>query len=925
MRGQHRRCAQPAVAEADAVECFAHQLGVANAQTGAAGRVAAKGLERAFRVEHGLVVAQRQAGQALHRHRQPQPLQAQPAQWLVGAVQAVGLGIPGRPQHQPQHRCTGGQAVQRQAGRHDGGLLVRQGDGEDQRLERVGAAVGKRVGHCRITLERRGIATRPGQLHGHRLNPAGRAAELQVKGVAGGNGGATGARATIGWQQQAAQGVSVKAGGVAVQAQGQHHRALALGQGQQRRGDGPAQHLGGRGWWVSGRAVGQAAKRFPARLGCVGRLTGCAHLFGVGSGVEVVPDGQAGGIGHTTVAVALGHLQHLGGAGPVGHGGRATSTAQVGLQTGQRRQVGRTHAQRGQALQRGGQVQRLTRGQCQRQHVGQRTGGVGRGGWRCRRRRHRQRQQGITAAAVHRRAVGIGADGPDLLPVGPVGRHAVGQGQAALGHGHDELQALSRHAEVAFDAQQRVVEPVQAFAAGGLPGPGQWAQRGSQHGVDLARLAQCGWQHKQRVAALAGGFNQAGDLRPFGVQHGFGLHHGLEVGQRQAQFSQHKGLHIGPAVQHGVGVVGVGHFGQAVVQAGKLGRCQAQRAAQVGIEIVRRLRLQLEVGVACAAGLLQDGVDARPVGTISRQAAGAQAHQGAQVIQQRHGQAAGDKADDLLGLHQRGPVHRVGRLAGRGGGWQAGQQRQWQRVPRRRAAQGDAQHRQKRGLARAPVKVLTAGLGDAGVAHVHPQRPQLDHLHRAEQCIGRSAVVAVLAGAVFTGTQQGADGQQQVLGACIQRQQHMHLVGHGGLAQHVQHVAVVKIQMAAGQGVGLVAGMAQQLDAGQQQRHLRPGKRRGLLSVKALGRAQVVGGSQQSVTVGQQAGPITLRLVVVIHKHQLGGKGAGKGQQVGAAALVQHGVGRVQLRPLAGGLAGAVGGGGGGGGGRAVSGHLKCP
>ena len=795
VRGQRRRCAHPDEAQADRIQRLGHQLSVADAQAGAAGRAAAKRLEGLFGVEHGLVVAQRQPGQAGDRHRQPQPAQAQAAQCLVGAVLAAGGGVPGRAQHQPQHRAGRGDAVPGQRGRHHRRLLIGQFEREHQRPQRAGG----HTGHCRVAAKRRRVAQRrPAELHRVGVDPAVGPTELQVEGVD--RGAVAGA---VGRRQQPAQRVSVKVRGVAAQAEREHHAALALGQGQQRRYHRPAQHLGGWRRRHGHRHIGQAAKRLPARLGGIRCLIGRPDLAGIGRRVDVVPQRLLGRGHGKAFAVALGDLQHLGGTRPIGWRGRS-------LPAGRRQQVGqpllvdKPDAQRGQARQAGRRVHRLA--QHDGQHVGHRTGRIG-----CRQAGRGGALQHLAPAAEHQLGVGISANLEHPGPVGAVGRHAVGQGQAALQHRHDEVEALGRHAEIALDAGKRRLQAVDA--AGHRPGHG--AERGRQHGVKIPALAQRRAECKAGLAALAGAVDEPADLIPITVEQPFDRHHAAEIGQRQIQLGLHKSLHIGAVGQHGVGLVGAGHLGQAVVQLGVLGFGQAQRAAQIGLEIGRLGGLERKRRVALPAGQAQHGIDAGPVGGVIAETAAAQHQQAAEIVEQRQAQAAVDKADDLLRLQHRLDAQRVRRLAGGRRRRQAGQQRQRQRIARRRAAQRDAQHGHESRLPAAAHQVLAHRLADAGAADVGTQRAQLRHLHGAEQQIGLGAVDAVQTEAVFTGAQRRAGRQAQPAAAVVGQRQHMHLVGHGTLAHHAQDLAVIKVQVAGGQAVELVAGQAQQIDKRQ--------------------------------------------------------------------------------------------------------------
>ena len=89
------------------------------------------------------------------------------------------------------------------------------------------------------------------------------------------------------------------------------------------------------------------------------------------------------------------------------------------------------------------------------------------------------------------------------------------------------------------------------------------------------------------------------------------------------------------------------------------------------------------------------------------------------------------------------------------------------------------------------------------------QRTDPRHLHLTSNKLALGAVHEIAAEAVLAGVQGGTRRQRQLLGPAVEVDQDMDLVGHRTLAHHLEHVAVEKFEMPAGERVDLVPRLAE--------------------------------------------------------------------------------------------------------------------
>jgi hypothetical protein len=135
-------------------------------------------------------------------------------------------------------------------------------------------------------------------------------------------------------------------------------------------------------------------------------------------------------------------------------------------------------------------------------------------------------------------------------------------------------------------------------------------------------------------------------------------------------------------------------------------------------------------------------------------------------------------------------------------------------------------------------------------------------------------------------------------------------IRHGRLRAHLQDVAIVVVQVPGGQAVELLAGVAEELEEGEQQGEVGPTEPARPLALEARGVLHVRDdvGDRDVVAVGEggPAAGVAQLAAIAVKEAQLPREGLHEREQVGVVALVDRHAGRRELGELSAALAGAV-------------------
>ncbi|HRQ96759.1 MAG TPA: hypothetical protein PK440_17445 [Candidatus Accumulibacter phosphatis] len=181
------------------------------------------------------------------------------------------------------------------------------------------------------------------------------------------------------------------------------------------------------------------------------------------------------------------------------------------------------------------------------------------------------------------------------------------------------------------------------------------------------------------------------------------------------------------------------------------------------------------------------------------------------------------------------------------------------------------------------------------------------HLHLIGDQLVPGAVMEVPAQAILAGAQCRSRRQLHGIGAAVEFDQHMDLVGNRALADHPQDVAVEEFEVPPGQGVELRARVLEQLEKSEQQGKVRPRVRARSLRRKSLRLIGIAHG-QVEVDGSDETAPVFLCLIGIVDAEilQLARVGLHESQQVARRAFVDPDMLRIELRQNPARLAGAV-------------------
>ncbi len=852
------RQAHPLDVEVDRVEPRADQLGVAQVEPGADVGPIAEGLEGLARVEPAVFLLQAEIAEAFDGDGELGRGQLDRLEGPEQRRPLLGLGVPALAQEHAQGRpslARAGERRERVAGWIDDQL---EAQARAILVERSWSATERPVVVTWLAARQRGAGQ--GQ-----LDPALGRADLDhpSRGQA---------RAQVLVVELGGRDAELAEEGLALEArvdepERQRDRAGALAERERRRAEAKAEQGRGRMLLVGQR---RAAEGLPARRG-----PGVVELAGrVGVGVEVAPLDLARDRIGQALDVALGQLEHPIDVGP------GVELADVGIAELIAEAIEHAQLTGVEVLleldSRGRPRERLI-GQLgrPREHVGddpiEADQAVSLGP---------DPGQDRASSRVELLAVGVGEDPVDLAPVEVVG---LARFTELLGEADQTIEALDRHREV--DLERADLGLVLRDRAG-RPRPDDrrlTLERLGQVGRERGRVArgQVPGQHAPLPPTRA--LEQAVDLGPLGVDPQLDPHQrfeGFEADRSEVLVDVLADRGLVAVLEEVVDVVDLREPVGLEVE-------HPDPGGEVGVEVTRVGRVHDP----------EQRVDPRPLG-VGLLAPMDPLHHRAQLVVLEEellidpGDVERSAEPDDEGQIDRSALPARDRIAGLGLA-----ERELERVLEGRA----------RGQA-----AIAADIGDARDSAIDEDRAQLADHGLVDEQLALGPIDPSEASAVAAGLQRSPGRQAQLCDPVGEADHDRRAIGLGRGQLHAQDLAIVVVEVATGQLPELLAGVAEQLDEGQEQREVGPAQPARLLALEALGLGDVGDdvGDRQVGVVGE--GPPVTELAQRVGVG-VGGvvaqpldEGLHEREQVGAAALVDARVAGIEGRQRARALAGPV-------------------